>query len=57
MKVQRYFREWEKLQLVEGVLYRMTVIDGEKRKQPVVSGKEKTLWLARQKYFWPSVAK
>ena len=75
MAVQRYFREWKRLQLVEGVLYRITVIDGERRKQLVVPevyrevaflgihrdtghpGKEKTLWLARQRYFWPSLEK
>lgn len=35
-EAQRYFREWRMLHLVEGVLLRITLIDGEKRRRLVV---------------------
>ena len=71
--VQRYFREWKKLYIKEGILYRRAIIDDQKVNQLVLPevyrevafqgihrdtghpGKEKTLWLARQRFFWPGL--
>ncbi|XP_062612631.1 uncharacterized protein LOC134274364 [Saccostrea cucullata] len=67
--VQRFFREWKKLYLKDGILYRKAIIDEREVSQLVIPkvyrevafqgihrdtghpGKEKTLWLARQRYF------
>ena len=65
--VQKY------LELVNGVLYRNVVLDGQKIKQLILpaasrnlsmkgiyddagyQGKEKTLWLAKQHFYWPGL--
>ena len=73
MSMQRYFREWKRLYIKEGILYRRAIIDDQKVIQLVLPevyrevafqgihrdtghpGKEKTLWLARQRFFWPGL--
>ena len=73
--VQKLLREWKRLSLQDGILYRTTVQNGEAVKQLVLPesfretalkgihdnighpGKEKTLWLARQRFYWPGLEK
>lgn len=73
--VQRFFREWRKLYLRDGILFRKTKIEEREVSQLVIPevyrelafqeihrdtghpGKDKTLWLARQRFFWPGLEK
>lgn len=73
--VQRFFREWRKLYLRDGILLRKAKIDDREVHQLVIPevyrevafqgihrdtghpGKDKTLWLARQRFFWPGLEK
>ena len=73
LTVQKYLREWGKLHLKGGILYRTATLDGQTVEQLVVpssfraramrgihddaghQGKEKTLWLAKQRFYWPGL--
>ena len=68
-------REYTRLFIDKGILYRTAKIDGQKVQQIVIpeshrtdafkgvhdevghSGKDKTVWLARQRFFWPGLEK
>ena len=72
--VQRYLRERRKLQIINGILYRNSVVDEEKvlqlclpdhfkdvifvglHKEIGHPGIEKTVWLFRQRVYWPGLA-
>lgn len=74
-EVQRYFRQWTRLKLQDGILFRMATIDGETVSQLVLPpsfretalkglhddvghpGKDKSLWLARNRFYWPGLEK
>lgn len=71
--VQRFCREWRKLHLKDGILYRNAKIEDREVNQLVIPevyrevvfqgihrdtghpGKDKTLWLAKHRYFWPGL--
>lgn len=73
LSVQKYLREWSRLQLDGDILYRIASLDGHQVKQLVLpesyhqlalklvhddtghQGKEKTLWLAKQRFYWPGL--
>jgi len=72
-QVQKLLREWNRLFLEEGVLYRSASHDGQTVNQLVLPtsqqtiafngihsevghpGKAKSLWLARQRFYWPGM--
>jgi len=74
-EVQRFFRQWTRLKLQDGVLFRSATIDGKTVSQLVLPpsfretalkglhdevghpGKDKSLWLARHRFYWPGLEK
>ena len=74
-KVQKFLREWSKLEVINGILYRNATLDGERVVQLVLpdhfkdialmgihddtghQGKDKSVWLARQRFYWPGLEK
>ena len=71
--VQKYLREWNRLYLADGILFRTASLDGQPVRQIVIPethkniafqgihsevghpGKEKSVWLARQRFYWPGL--
>ncbi len=74
-EVQRFFRQWGRLKLKDGILFRIATIDNQSVSQLVLPlshreyalqglhddvghpGKEKSLWLARNRFYWPGLEK
>ena len=73
--VQKYLREWNRLYLEDGILFRTASLDGQPVRQLVIPeshktitfqgihsevghpGKEKSVWLARQRFYFPGLEK